>query len=145
MSPFSRSGSFIFLADSQPVPPELPEQIAARLREDAAAAKLAARVLHWLPAAGYAQLGLLEGATFRLAHMRQLSRRSRLLAKTLLLPYRRRLANERQRQRQRDRVLDALRRPFRLPPCSLRMTLDIGWKVQIVSYYDIYYLGSMLG
>jgi hypothetical protein len=66
MSPFSRSGSFIFLADSQPVPPELPEQIAARLREDAVAAKLAARVLHWLPAAGYAQLGLFEGATFRL-------------------------------------------------------------------------------
>jgi hypothetical protein len=52
MSPFSRSGSFIFLADSQPVPPELPEQIAARLREDAIAEKLAAWVLHWLPAIG---------------------------------------------------------------------------------------------
>jgi len=78
------------------VPPELPEQIAARLREDAIAEKLAARVLHWLPAAGYAQLGLFERATFRVAHMRQLSRRSRLLAKTLLLPYRRRLARQRQ-------------------------------------------------
>lgn len=45
---------------------ELPEQIVARVREDAVASKLAVRVLHWLPAAGYARLGLFERATFRL-------------------------------------------------------------------------------
>jgi len=45
---------------------EIPEAVATRIRKDTVAAKLAARVLHWLPAAGYAQLGLLERATFRL-------------------------------------------------------------------------------
>ena len=45
---------------------ELPEQIALSVREDAVARKLAARVLDWLPAAGYAPPGLFERAAFRL-------------------------------------------------------------------------------
>lgn len=45
---------------------ELPEWIAARVRQDAVAAKLGARVMRWLPAAGYAPPGLFERAAFRL-------------------------------------------------------------------------------
>jgi hypothetical protein len=48
---------------------ELPPLIADGVQQDAVAAKLAARVLRWLPAAGYAPPGLLERAAFRL-HMR---------------------------------------------------------------------------
>jgi putative nucleotidyltransferase-like protein len=45
---------------------EPPKLIATRVREDTVAAKLVARVLHWLPAAGYAPPGLFERAAFRL-------------------------------------------------------------------------------
>jgi putative nucleotidyltransferase-like protein len=45
---------------------ELPEWIAARVQQDSVAAKLGARVMRWLPAAGYAPPGLFERATFRL-------------------------------------------------------------------------------
>jgi hypothetical protein len=45
---------------------ELPEAIAGPVHEDAAAAKMVARVLRRLPAAGYAPPGLIERALFRL-------------------------------------------------------------------------------
>lgn len=45
---------------------KLPEPIAARVRDDAMAAKLVARVLRWLPSAGYTPPGLWERASFRL-------------------------------------------------------------------------------
>ena len=45
---------------------KLPEAVSSRVRGDAVAAKLAARVLRWLPAAGYAPPSLLERAAFRL-------------------------------------------------------------------------------
>ena len=45
---------------------ELPEHIAARMREDAVAARLTGQVLRWLPAAGYAPPALFERAVFRL-------------------------------------------------------------------------------
>lgn len=48
---------------------ELPEAVSTRVQGDAPATKLAARALHWLPAAGYAPPGLLGRAAFRL-HMR---------------------------------------------------------------------------
>jgi len=44
----------------------LPEPVSVRAREDTAAADLVARVLRWLPAAGYAPPGLFERAAFRM-------------------------------------------------------------------------------
>jgi hypothetical protein len=90
----------------------LPEPIAARVREDAVAAKLEARVLHWLPAAGYAERGLFERATFRL----------RMRGNFLVAPgYLLRLSFspteedwQASSQGSDNWLLDALRRPFRL-------------------------------
>ena len=45
---------------------ELPQAIASHVRDDVVATKLAARVLRWLPAAGYAPPGVFERAAFRL-------------------------------------------------------------------------------
>jgi hypothetical protein len=45
---------------------ELPGAISFRVREDAVAGKLVARVMRWLPAAGYGPPGLFERAAFRL-------------------------------------------------------------------------------
>lgn len=45
---------------------KLPEAVSSRVHEDGVAAKLAARALRWLPAAGYAPPGLFERAAFRL-------------------------------------------------------------------------------
>lgn len=45
---------------------ELPEKVSSRVEGDGVAAKLAARVLRWLPAAGYAPPALFERAAFRL-------------------------------------------------------------------------------
>jgi hypothetical protein len=45
---------------------ELPEEVSSRVWKDGVAAKLTARVLRWLPAAGYAPPGLFERAAFRL-------------------------------------------------------------------------------
>jgi hypothetical protein len=45
---------------------KLPDRIATRVREDVIAAKLAAQVLRWLPAAGSTPPGLFERAAFRL-------------------------------------------------------------------------------
>ena len=82
------------------------------MREDAVAVKLAARVLHWLPAAGHAQLGLFERPKFRLR-----MRGNFLAAPAYLL----RLSfSSTEEDWQADGkitsnpVLDALRRPFRL-------------------------------
>lgn len=91
---------------------ELPEQIVARVREDAVAAKLAARVLQWLPAAGNAQLGLFERATFRLC-----MRGNFLAAPGYLLRLSFSPTEEDWQGTGRGRddwLLDALRRPFRL-------------------------------
>ena len=91
---------------------ELPEQIVARVREDAVAAKLAARVLQWLPAASNAQLGLFERATFRLR-----MRGNFLAAPGYLLRLSFSPTEEDWQSRgqgSENRLLDALRRPFRL-------------------------------
>ena len=91
---------------------ELPEPIAAGVRGDHVAARLAGQVLDWLPAGGYAPLGLLERATFRLR-----MRGSFLAAPGYLL----RLSfspTEEDWQASGSGtdswLLDALRRPFRL-------------------------------
>jgi hypothetical protein len=91
---------------------ELPEAVSSRVREDAAAAKLAARALRWLPAAGYAPPSLFERAAFRLR-----MRGSLLSAPAYLL--RLSLSPTEEDWQADGRVssnafLDALRRPFRL-------------------------------
>jgi hypothetical protein len=90
----------------------LPEAIASQVRKDAAAAKLAARALQWLPAAGYAPPGLFERAAFRLR-----MRGSFLAAPAYLL----RLSLSPTEEdwhtggaTSHNRFLEALRRPFRL-------------------------------
>jgi len=91
---------------------ELPEAVATRLRKDTVAAKLAARVLHWLPAAGYARLGLLERAAFRLR-----MRGNFLAAPGYLLKFSFSPTEEDWQtsgQGSDNWLLDALRRPFRL-------------------------------
>lgn len=91
---------------------ELPAQIAARMREDADAAKLAARVLHWLPAAGSAQPGLFERIAFRLQMGGGLFAAPAYLVRLSLSPTE---EDWRTGTKMSDnRLLEALRRPFRL-------------------------------
>lgn len=91
---------------------KLPEPISSRVRGDAAAAKLAARALRWLPAAGYAQPGLLGRAAFRLRMRGNLFAAPAYLLRLSLSPTEEdwqadgRVTN--------SLLLDALRRPFRL-------------------------------
>jgi len=90
----------------------LPQKVAARVREDAVAEKLVARVLRWLPAAGYAPPGLFERAAFRLR-----MRGGLLAAPAYLLRLSFSPTEEDWQARGKlshNRVLDALRRPLRL-------------------------------
>lgn len=91
---------------------ELPALIAARVQQDSVAAKLAARVLRRLPAAGYAPPGLLERAAFRLRMRGGFFAAPAYLLRLSFSP-----TEEDWRadgNRSRNRLLDALRRPFRL-------------------------------
>jgi Uncharacterised nucleotidyltransferase len=91
---------------------ELPPLIADGAQQDAVAAKLAARVLRWLPAAGYAPPGLFERAAFRL-HMRG----DYFAAPAYLLRLSFSPTEEDWQaggQLSPNRFLEALRRPFRL-------------------------------
>ncbi len=90
----------------------LPQKVAARVREDAVAGKLVARVLRWLPAAGYAPPGLFERAAFRLRMRGGLLAAPAYLLRLSFSP------TEEDWQAggklSHNRVLDALRRPLRL-------------------------------
>ncbi len=91
---------------------ELAEAVATRVRKDAVATKLASHVLHWLPAAGYAPPGLFERAAFRLR-----MRGNFLAAPGYLLRLSFSPTEEdwpASGQGSENRLLDALRRPFRL-------------------------------
>lgn len=91
---------------------ELPEPIARGVREDAVSAKLTGRVLRWLPAAGCASPGLFERAAFRLR-----MRGNFLAAPAYLLRLSFSPTEEDWQasgQVSESRLLDALRRPFRL-------------------------------
>ncbi len=91
---------------------ELPEPIAVRVRNDAVAAKLAAQVLRWLPAAGYASPGLFGRAAFRLP-----MRGNPLAAPAYLLRLSFSPTEEDWQASGRvsnNPLLDVLRRPFRL-------------------------------
>jgi hypothetical protein len=91
---------------------ELPQAISSRMRGDVAAGKLAARVLRWLPAAGYTPPGLFERAAFRLRMRGGLFAAPAYLLRLSLSPTEEdwqsgsKITN--------NRFLDALRRPFRL-------------------------------
>jgi len=90
----------------------LPEKVATLVRKDAVAAKLVARILRWLPAAGYALPGLFERAAFRLR-----MRGGLLAAPAYLLRLSFSPTEEDWQTHGRishNRLLDALRRPFRL-------------------------------
>ena len=91
---------------------ELPEHIAARVRGDAHAARLAGQVLRWLPAAGYAPPGVFERAVFRLR-----MRGNFLAAPGYLLGLSFSPTEEDWQasgQGSENRLLESLRRPFRL-------------------------------
>ena len=91
---------------------KLPEPISSRMRGDVAAAKLAARAISWLPAAGYAPPGLFERAAFRLRMRGSFFAAPAYLLRLSLSPT--------EEDWQADgkvtgnTFLDALRRPFRL-------------------------------
>ncbi len=91
---------------------ELPEEVSSRVRKDSVALKLAGRVLHWLPAAGYAPPGLFERAAFRLRMRGSFLAAPAYLLKLSLSPTEEdwqsggKVGN--------NRFFDALRRPFRL-------------------------------
>lgn len=91
---------------------ELPETVSSSVRPDDVAAKLAASVLQWLPAAGYAPPGLFRRAVFRLRMRGSLFAAPAYLLRLSLSP------TEEDWQvdgrLSRNHFLDAVRRPFRL-------------------------------
>lgn len=91
---------------------ELPEAVLSPVRGDVVAAKLAARALRWLPAAGYAPPSLLERAAFRLRMRGSFLAAPAYLLRLSLSP------TEEDWQAggkiSHNRLLEALRRPFRL-------------------------------
>lgn len=90
----------------------LPEAVSSRVREDAVAAKLTARALRWLPAAGYAPPSLFERAAFRLCMCGGLFEAPAYLLRLSLSPTEEDWqAGGRLRH---NRFLDVVRRPFRL-------------------------------
>jgi hypothetical protein len=90
----------------------LPEEVSARVQSDAAAAKLVNGILRWLPAAGWAPPSLLERAVFRLRMRGGLLAAPAYLLRLSLSP------TEEDWQAgghiSHSRLLDTLRRPFRL-------------------------------
>jgi len=90
----------------------VPEKIAARVHSDGSAAMLVKSVVRWLPAAGYAPLGLAERALFRLRMRGGVLAAPGYLMRLLLSP----TEEDWQKDGQLSRTgfLDVLRRPFRL-------------------------------
>ena len=90
----------------------LPEDMDAIVRQDALAAKLVARILRWLPAAGHAPPALFERVAFRLRMRGGLLAAPAYLLRLSLSP------TEEDWQAggeiSDNRLLDTLRRPFRL-------------------------------
>jgi hypothetical protein len=90
----------------------LPEDVYTLVRQDALAAKLVARILRWLPAAGHTPPALFERAAFRL-HMRG----GLLAAPAYLLRLSLSPTEEDWQvggEISHNRLIDSLRRPFRL-------------------------------
>jgi Uncharacterised nucleotidyltransferase len=90
----------------------LPEAVSSRVREDTVAAKLAARALRWLPAAGYAPTSLFQRAAFRLRMRGNFLAAPAYLLRLSLSP----TEEDWQADGQlgHNRFMDVVRRPFRL-------------------------------
>lgn len=90
----------------------LPQEISVELKSDAVAARLVARILRWLPAAGYVPPGLFERAAFRMLMRGGLLAAPAYLLRLSLSP------TEEDWQASGNlsgnRFLDVLCRPFRL-------------------------------
>ena len=91
---------------------KLPEAVSLRVQGDAVAAKLAARVLRWLPAAGYAPLSLLERTAFRLRMRGNVFAAPVYLLRLSLSPTEEDWRSD--GQLSHNSFLDVLRRPLRL-------------------------------
>jgi hypothetical protein len=90
----------------------LPEDVAARMRSDAAVKKLSAQIIRWLPAAGTAPPGILERAAFRTRmHGRALAGFAYLFRLSVLPTEQDWVKGA---EDKRPWLLDALGRPFRL-------------------------------
>jgi len=90
----------------------LPNEILARIRADRPAARLVEGILSWLPAAGYQHPGLFERAAFRLRMRGGVISAPAYLLRLLLSP----TEEDWQEgsEESQHRLLDVLRRPFRL-------------------------------
>jgi len=90
----------------------IPEKVSARVHSDLAAAQLVEAVLRWLPAAGYAPPGLFERALFRLRMRGGVFAAPAYLLRLSFSP----TEEDWQKNGQvsRNRLLNILRRPFRL-------------------------------
>ncbi|HYL84951.1 MAG TPA: nucleotidyltransferase family protein [Candidatus Angelobacter sp.] len=90
----------------------LPEKVIADVKSDAAAGKMANKIMRWLPAAGYAPPGLFERAMFRMRMRGGVFAAPAYLLRLSLSPTEEDWQDE--GQISRNRFLDMLRRPFRL-------------------------------
>lgn len=90
----------------------LPEKIAADLRKDASAEKLARQIASWVPAGGNDPLGVLERAMFRMRMRGGLIAGPIYLMRLSFSPTEDDWATP--QKGKRGKLLDALRRPFRL-------------------------------
>jgi hypothetical protein len=90
----------------------LPEEIAAAVRGDAGAAKLAAKIKQWLPAAGYAPPGLAGRAAFRMRMRGGLIAGPAYLMRLTLSPTEEDWVEG--EEEKRSSMLDGLKRPLRL-------------------------------
>jgi len=90
----------------------LPEEVAAAVRGDAGAAKLAEKIKGWLPAAGYAPPGLAERAAFRMRMRGGLIAGPAYLMRLTLSPTEEDWVEG--EEGKRSWMLDGLKRPLRL-------------------------------
>jgi hypothetical protein len=90
----------------------LPDGVSATMRADASAARLVEKILVWLPAAGFAPPALFERAVFRLRMRGGLIAAPAYLLRLLLSPTEEDWQGS--AEESRHRLLDVLRRPFRL-------------------------------
>jgi hypothetical protein len=91
---------------------QLPEKISAQVQSDAGAAKLVDGILRWLPAAGYMPPGLFERAVFRMRMRGGFLAAPAYLIRLSLSPTEEDWQES--GQLSQNRLLDVLRRPFRL-------------------------------
>jgi len=91
---------------------QLSEKVADRVRADALAAQLVRAIVGWLPAAGYAPPGLFERALFRMRMRGGLLAAPAYLLRLTLAPTEEDWQKD--GQLSRNRLLDVVRRPFRL-------------------------------